>query len=866
MAFNKTKSLETAVKALNQGRIGEAIKEYQQILRADPKDQSTLMTLGDLFARQGDLHSATGYFEKLAQIFLSNGFIGKAIAIYKKIAKLAPNELEPLERLADLYVQQGVLSEARPVFLQIAEGYLKSGRAPKAVEILRRALEVEPDNPRLHARLADLLKATGQKGEAAKAHLSYAQRLMERGDFAEAQAACDRALEVDPGNMTALTMKAQVLGLAGQPEKGVELLKGLKDAESGGHTTTLMFDLLLQAGQNAQAAELTRRIFAGDHKLFSFPYRAANALIQGGQHKEAFPLLRELRDAMIEGGEEERYLESLIGITQALPGDVPSHEEFVNFCRQTSNSFHLQNAMTQLATAYAGAGDFDKAEVLLRELLERKPGDQRLMARLRQVQAKETGPLPAEFEDEGTEATAVAPAQPELDEETQLYVSQALTDVDLFSSYGLTVKATNLLEAVLQRAPRYTPALERLLDLSVGAGNEKRSAELAAKLEEIYTERKNRSQAERFGDMRRRLQRGESAVAPGISATTGAGAGSVAGASGSAAGVAASGGGAGRPQEFSVAVVPQTHDEEAPPPGMAIPVESSDEIDLSDEWQSAATAVNAPADASHATGAGAGGANNGASAGASAPTADESAAEEEGYELELVDSDNGAGGAAGASAAQGPMSAADFLSEMSSELDEGGAVDKAARAQAESNERAAAQANTAPAGKAGGAAGNAAGKGRPAEDHVPELDGIFQEFRSDMGELNDEDEDLETHYNLGTAYREMGLLDEAIGEFQRVANAVQQGKPFRYSMQCSTMLGLCFIDKGEPQIAALWYARALELPGLAPETILALKYDLGVAQELAGDSTAALKSFRQVYAMNIDYRDVAERIATLQRH
>ena len=160
-----------------------------------------------------------------------------------------------------------------------------------------------------------------------------------------------------------------------------------------------------------------------------------------------------------------------------------------------------------LATAYAGTKDFDKAEVLLRELLEKKPGDQRLMARLRQVQAKETGPLPAEFEDEATEASVAVAAQPELDEETQLYVSQALTDVDLFSSYGLTVKATNLLEAVLQRAPRYTPALERLLDLSVGAANEKRSAELAAKLEEIYTERKNRSQAERFGDMRRRLDR-----------------------------------------------------------------------------------------------------------------------------------------------------------------------------------------------------------------------------------------------------------------------------------------------------------------------------------------------------------------------
>ena len=72
---------------------------------------------------------------------------------------------------------------------------------------------------------------------------------------------------------------------------------------------------------------------------------------------------------------------------------------------------------------------------------------------------------------------------------TERYVAQALTDVDLFSSYGLTQKAANLLENVLQRAPRHTPTLERLLDLSLGAGNDRRTAELAAQLEEIHRNR-----------------------------------------------------------------------------------------------------------------------------------------------------------------------------------------------------------------------------------------------------------------------------------------------------------------------------------------------------------------------------------------
>ena len=72
-------------------------------------------------------------------------------------------------------------------------------------------------------------------------------------------------------------------------------------------------------------------------------------------------------------------------------------------------------------------------------------------------------------------------------------------------------------------------------------------------------------------------------------------------------------------------------------------------------------------------------------------------------------------------------------------------------------------------------------------------------------------------------------------------------------------------EQGQPSIAAIWYERALRSPGLDAESTLALRYDLGVAQESANDLDAALKSFSQVYAVNIDYRDVADRIAALQK-
>ena len=90
MAYNKSKFVEAAQKLLNQGKVAQAIAEYQQILKYEPRDQVTLMTIGELYIRQGETFQAIDYFERLAQLFVSDGFLTKAIAVYKRIAKLAP--------------------------------------------------------------------------------------------------------------------------------------------------------------------------------------------------------------------------------------------------------------------------------------------------------------------------------------------------------------------------------------------------------------------------------------------------------------------------------------------------------------------------------------------------------------------------------------------------------------------------------------------------------------------------------------------------------------------------------------------------------------------------------------------------------
>lgn len=125
--------------------------------------------------------------------------------------------------------------------------------------------------------------------------------------------------------------------------------------------------------------------------------------------------------------------------------------------------------------------------------------------------------------------------------------------------------------------------------------------------------------------------------------------------------------------------------------------------------------------------------------------------------------------------------------------------------------------------------------------------------------------DTETHYNLGVAFREMNLLDEAIGEFQKVVKGAKKDNlPPNFLQSCS-LLALCFMEKNMPAIAVKWYLRALETPGLGEEAILSLQYDLGVAYEQAGDVRTALEKFTEVYSQNIDFRDVADKIRQLQQ-
>lgn len=142
---------------------------------------------------------------------------------------------------------------------------------------------------------------------------------------------------------------------------------------------------------------------------------------------------------------------------------------------------------------------------------------------------------------------------------------------------------------------------------------------------------------------------------------------------------------------------------------------------------------------------------------------------------------------------------------------------------------------------------------KPADGQNYSLEEILSDFKKGV-EKQLGSEDYDTRYNLGIAYKEMGLIDEAIAEFQ-----IASKDPKRF-LECCSMLGLCFIEKGMPKLAVKWYQRGLETGGYTEEEYLGLKYEMAQAYELMSEFDKALEYYQEVYGVNAGYRNVTKKV------
>jgi tetratricopeptide (TPR) repeat protein len=145
----------------------------------------------------------------------------------------------------------------------------------------------------------------------------------------------------------------------------------------------------------------------------------------------------------------------------------------------------------------------------------------------------------------------------------------------------------------------------------------------------------------------------------------------------------------------------------------------------------------------------------------------------------------------------------------------------------------------------------------PTGDEDADFADMLRKFKQGVAE-NMDPEDYQSHYDLAIAYKEMGLLDEAIAEFQKALGATSNRLPTYES------LGQCFLEKGQPKLAASILGRALGEPA-TEEQLVGVLYLLGRAAEEQGRAADALAYYQRVFVQDIQFRDIAERMTEVER-
>jgi tetratricopeptide (TPR) repeat protein len=508
--FNKQKALSSAEKYVQQGKIQNAIAEYEKVLKNDAKDLTVTNTVGDLYTRLGETDKATACFKTVGDAYASQGFTVKAIAMYKKICKLQPS-LESLLKLAELYSQQGLFNDARAQYLQVAEEFLKAGGLENAVRIFQKILEMDPENSNMRVRLAEVYLRLNKKTEAWQIFSAAAETLRSKGSLSGAEEILKRMLTLDPGNTYALLMQGKNMLESGDAAGAVAALQKVPDIDSSPDGLRDLLKAYLQTGQLSEAGGIASKLLTVHNDLPAIS-SFADALMQAGQYENALQVFDQHAERLL-AENSDKVLDSLHAIIGHVRDNPDSLQKLLDLFYKAADTTHISEVMELLAHASVQSGDLPRARDLYQKLATVEPQNPLHMQNYQQVVSQLSGtsgnklitPEEAIVLVEDLEATAPSVHQ-HYSDEISLAVRSALTDAELFISYNMPAKALGPLLGALPLAPKDLRINQRLAALHTRASRFAEAALCCRTLQSVYSEADYPDEATRYGELAERYE------------------------------------------------------------------------------------------------------------------------------------------------------------------------------------------------------------------------------------------------------------------------------------------------------------------------------------------------------------------------
>lgn len=797
----KDKLLQAAQKNINKGQWLKAAKEFQKVLELDPKDMRSRQRMAELFSRAGMSAESMQAYEVVARHYADNGFYLKAIAVYKQMQKIDPSEVKIYERLADLNEKQGLVGNALGEYRHLAELQDKSGNVEELKQTLLKMQELDPNNTGLRLRICQNYLQNGMSDKTREVLQETLDLLEKIKDPVATGKFKDLILSHIPDDISLKAGAARVMLLCNQPEEVVTLLAG--EAEQTSEQKKVLPVLALayrQMKDFASECQLYKLLLAETPNDLDYQESYARACLDSGDDQEALECLEAWKDSFLRN-DRAAVLKELYEQLQVMRGE----EERV---RQS------------LHQIYENTGEGSKLFDLL-------SGDDR---KLRQGES-----VAADEDDPGTWFGNDANQHQEEDvfaaQETRETQDPADADASVsFSAPPLEGNEPFAEETEYLAGDGHDDLLEGLLEDS------QNDSVAASSFAPDRTEDEDDGEIELELDLELDAYEGEMPLEE-------------------------------LPEADLVEEIEPLEDEEEPILGAETRESGRDEIvddtASSEDTSAAESPIGGPAEGESISSANAVG-------GADFSDVDDELANMqkelgEVFEMDsfdLEDDDDEPDLTSDLEEAEFYLQQ-EFLDESlkkcQSLLEQHLDHREVSALLQQVQERMLLQQRDSDKDVGDQPAGSSFDTAEKPSDSKEQnrLEGNISAFKKGIEDAVAQD-DCETHYELGIAYKEMGLFDEAIEEFDKAMI-----HPSRY-IDALTLTGICLASKGSLDRAAELFKKGLSQEGLDEGDRLNLHFELGQLYVSWGRPLEALDSFEQVADADLSYRDVGDQVRKLR--
>ena len=376
MADNKDirKILKNIEKFIKNGKFQNAINEYLKLLQINPKDLSAINQLGDLYVRVGNYREAYKYYKKLAEYYERTDVIPKSIAIYRKIYRLDPKNIEVAFKLGELFQKIGAEVDAKKIYIDVAE-YLKfQKKTDEVLKVYKKLAELDRENVEILTTLAEMYRTEHLFKGAAETYSRIGDIFKKKGNIDRAIENYKTAFNLDP-NLFTLKVLIDVYKKENRINEAISFVENvIKKKSDRGEFKKALAQLYLENKDYEKAEkillELSKEASESDVEAYEY---LAKLYVEQNNYNKAFEIIEPIVDLLLENNKENKAQDLLNVILtknpQFLPALIKRAEIFEKFGKENS----LMLVLVSIAEVYESNGEYEKAKEIYERLLVMDP-------------------------------------------------------------------------------------------------------------------------------------------------------------------------------------------------------------------------------------------------------------------------------------------------------------------------------------------------------------------------------------------------------------------------------------------------------------------------------------------------------------